>query len=61
MLFVLVLTAVCTLFLAATTSSSVMVYGFALAFLALCAYVFMLAQMRQREAPARGDEWFWAN
>jgi hypothetical protein len=60
-LFVLVLTTACTLFLAATTPSTVMVYAFALSFLALCGYVLLLAQLRQREAPARGDDWFWHN
>jgi hypothetical protein len=61
-LFVLVLTTACTLFLAATTTSTGMVYAFALSFLALCGYVFLLAQLRQREAPGRGDEWgFWNN
>ena len=60
-LFVLVLTTACTLFLAATTPSTVMVYAFALSFLALCGYVLLLAQLRQREAPARGDDSFWHN
>ena len=49
MLFLLVITTACTLFLAATTSSTVMLYVFALSFLALCGYVYLLAQLRQRE------------
>lgn len=56
-LFVLVITAACTLFLAATTSSAVMVYLFALAFLALCGYVYLLAQLRQRDSSQWNDGW----
>jgi NADH:ubiquinone oxidoreductase subunit 2 (subunit N) len=56
-LFVLVVTTACTLFLAATTSSTVMIYVFALAFLALCGYVFLLAQARQRSSSEWGDGW----
>ncbi|MGI9645356.1 MAG: hypothetical protein ACR2O6_08620 [Ilumatobacteraceae bacterium] len=56
-LFVLVITTACTLFLAATTSSSVMLYGFALAFLALCGYVYLLTQLRQRETAEWSDGW----
>ena len=57
-LFILVITAACTLFLAATTSATVMVYLFALSFLALCGYVFLLAQLRQRERSQWGnDRW----
>ena len=37
------------MFLAATTGSTAMLYVFALAFLALCGYVYLLAQLRQRE------------
>ncbi|MFN3255593.1 MAG: hypothetical protein ACE37B_07850 [Ilumatobacter sp.] len=47
-LFMLVITTACTLFLAATTSSTVLLYLFALSFLALCGYVYLLAQLRQR-------------
>ena len=57
MLFLLVVTTACTLFLAATTSSTVLLYVFALAFLALCGYVYLLAQLRQREASGWGDGW----
>ncbi len=56
-LLLLVVTAACTLFLAATTSSTVMLYVFALAFLALCGYVYLLAQLRQREAAGWDDGW----
>lgn len=55
-LFILVVTTACTLFLAATTSSTVMLYLFALAFLALCGYVYLLAQMRERSS-AGYDGW----
>lgn len=56
-LFVLVVSTACTLFLAATTSSTVMLYVFALAFLALCGYVYLLAQLRQKEASGWDDRW----
>ena len=56
-LFMLVVTTACTLFLAATTSSTVLLYVFALAFLALCGYVYLLAQLRQRESSGWGDGW----
>jgi len=56
-LFLLLVTTACTLFLAATTSSTVMLYVFALAFLALCGYVYLLAQLRQREAAGWNDGW----
>ena len=57
-LFVLLVTTACTLFLAATTSSTVMLYVFALSFLALCGYIYLLAQLRQREATGWDDNWF---
>lgn len=53
-LFVLVLTAVCAGFLAATTDSKAMVYVFALAMLALGGYVYLLVTLNQREILARG-------
>lgn len=56
-LFLLLITTACTLFLAATTSSTLMLYVFALAFLALCGYVYLLAQLRQREAAGWSDNW----
>lgn len=48
-LFVLVISTAVTLFLAATTKSSAMVYLFALAFVSLCGYCYKLAQLRQYE------------
>lgn len=56
-LFMLVISTACTLFLAATTSSTVMLYVFALSFLALCGYVYLLAQLRQRDAAGLNDGW----
>jgi len=56
-LFLLVVTTACTLFLAATTTSTVMLYMFALSFLALCGYVYLLAQLRQRESASWSDGW----
>ena len=50
-LFVLVLVSGCSLFLAATTKAQAMLYTFVLAFMALCGYVYLLGQMRQRERP----------
>jgi hypothetical protein len=52
-LFVLFVTAACTMFLAATTQSTVMLWAFGLSFLGLCGYVYVLAQLRERE----GAEW----
>lgn len=56
-LFVLVLATACTLFLAATTGSTVMLYGFVLAFLALCGFIYLLAQSRQNETNPSYDNW----
>jgi len=56
-LFVLVLATACTLFLAATTGSTVMLYGFVLAFLALCGYIYLLAQIRRNEVGSSYDNW----
>lgn len=56
-LFVLVVTTACTMFLAATTSSTTLLYVFALSFLALCGYVYLLAQLRQRHATGWDDGW----
>jgi Ca2+/Na+ antiporter len=56
-LFMLVVTTACSLFLAATTNSTVMLYGFALSFLALCGYVYLLAQLRQRANSGWHDGW----
>jgi uncharacterized membrane protein HdeD (DUF308 family) len=44
------------LFLAATTQEVVLLYMFALAFLVLCGYVYLLISVRQRELdPVRSD------
>lgn len=62
-LFVLAAGTAVTLFLAATTKSSAMVYAFALAFVSLCGYCYKLAQIRQYEQhrPYTGDShWFAA-
>lgn len=56
-LFVLALTTAATLFLAATTKATVMLYLFALAFLALCGYVYLLSQIRQREQRSWPAAW----
>ena len=56
-LFVLLLAAASTLFLAATTKATAMLYAFVVAFLALCGYVYLLAQQRQREQQAWPDTW----
>ncbi len=56
-LFMLVLAAGSTLFLAATTKEPAMLYLFAAAFLGLCGYMWMLAQARQREAGTWGNDW----
>jgi hypothetical protein len=56
-LFVLVITTACTMFLAATTSSTTMLYVFALSFLTLCGYVYLLAQIRQRQGSGWHDGW----
>jgi hypothetical protein len=71
-LFLLVLVAGCSLFLAATTKAEAMLYAFVLTFMALCGYVYLLGQLRQRErfaepvpmrrqpAPARRRMEHWA-
>ncbi|MDW3213947.1 MAG: hypothetical protein R8G01_08140 [Ilumatobacteraceae bacterium] len=56
-LFMLVLAAGSTLFLAATTKETVMLYLFAIAFLGLCGYMYMLAQLRQRETGNWPNDW----
>lgn len=55
--FMLVLAAGSTLFLAATTKEPAMLYLFAIAFLGLCGYMYMLAQVRQREAGSWPNDW----
>ena len=56
-LFMLVLAAGGTLFLAATTQEPAMLYLFALSFLALCGYAYLLSQVRQRESHSWGNDW----
>ncbi len=56
-LFILVVTAASTMFLAATTQSSAMLWAFGLSFLGLCGYVYVLAQVREREDEHWGDGW----
>ena len=56
-LFMLVLAAGATLFLAATTQEPAMRYVFALAVLALCGYAYLLSQARQRESQTWPSDW----
>jgi hypothetical protein len=56
-LFMLVVTAGATLFLAATTKEPALLYLFALAFLALVGYTYLLSQVRQREAGSWPSDW----
>jgi len=56
-LFALVMVSGSTLFLAATTKATVMLYLFAISFLALCGYVYLLAQIRQRNHPGSHFSW----
>ncbi len=46
-----------TLFLAATTKDTAMLYLFGIAFLSLCGYMYMLAQARQRESGSWPNDW----
>jgi hypothetical protein len=57
-LFLLVVATACTLFLAMTMSSTVLLYVFTLSFLATCGYVYQLTQIRRREAAGWNDGWF---
>ncbi|WP_420452783.1 hypothetical protein [Ilumatobacter sp.] len=56
-LLALVLSAGCTLFLAATTASAAMTYTFIGVFSGLCVYVYLLAQANQRSGAAAGADW----
>jgi len=58
-LFALVMLPAATLFLAATTKSSAMVYAFAFAFVSLCGYCYKLAQLRQYEYDRTGADAHW--
>ena len=52
-LFVLALTAGCTLFLAATTKTDALYFVFGGTFVALCAYIYVLGQLRRTRAGVR--------
>jgi hypothetical protein len=56
-LFSLVMLSGSTLFLAATTKATLMLYLFAISFLALCGYMYLLAQIRQRNQPGSHFGW----
>jgi len=56
-LFMLVLASGSTLFLAATTKETAMLYVFAASFLGLCGYMYLLAQARQRESGSWPNDW----
>jgi Flp pilus assembly protein TadB len=56
-LFLLVITTACTLFLYWTTKSAALMYAFVLSFLALGGYVLLLAQARQRERTDWNNDW----
>ncbi len=60
-LFLLAGATVLTLFLAATTKSSAMVYAFAFAFVSLCGYCYKLAQLRQYERDSQYSDQRWFN
>ena len=49
-----------TLFLAATTKSSATLYLFAISFLALCGYLYLLSQARQRDSSSWPTDWMHA-
>lgn len=57
MLFTLVVATASTLFLAGTTKAPVMLWLFAASFLALCAYMYLLSQARQRDTSAWPSDW----
>jgi hypothetical protein len=61
-LFVLTLSTCATLFLAATTHANVMMYTFAISFLALCGYCYKLVQLKQYEQNSQyaDNAWFRA-
>ena len=56
-MFMLVLATAGSFFLAATTKEQIFYYLFALAFLALFGYAFLLSQARQREAQSWPSDW----
>ena len=60
-LFILAGSTVLTMFLAATTKSSAMVYAFAFSFVSLCGYCYKLAQLRQYEQDSAYTDQRWFN
>lgn len=58
-LFMLVMVTGVSLFLAATTQSSAMVYAFAFGFVSLCGYCYKLAQLRQYETDRTQYDSHW--
>ena len=56
-LFMLVIATACTMFLAFTTASGAMQTLFAVSFLGLCGYVYLLAQLREREDASFNNGW----
>ena len=58
-LFLLTIAFVSSLFLAATTKSSVMMYALALTFLSLCAYCYRLVQLREIERRSAPQDTTW--
>lgn len=57
-LFFLVVSTACTLFLSATMSSDVMLYLFVASFLSLASYIYLLAQQNgQRLGASAADSW----
>jgi hypothetical protein len=60
MLMTLLLATGATLFLAATTKEPAMGYVFAATFLVLCGYLYLLSQVRQREATTWPNDWMHA-
>ena len=58
-LFMLVMVTAVSLFLAATTQSSAMVYTFALGFVSLCGYCYKLAQLHQYETDRTQYDSHW--
>ncbi len=61
-LFLLTIAFCASLFLAATTHASAMMYALALSFLSLCAYCYRLVQLREieRNTQVRDSAWFRA-
>ncbi len=58
-LFLLTMTFCGSLFLAATTKSTVMMYALALSFLSLCAFCYRLVQLREIERHAQHPDNTW--